>query len=175
MNGTLLREYEIMQNPALGGNALWAFAQGFISRPSEEQQPLTLWHLVSVLPLVFHDTSRKMILKRRESSGLRSILDRDPASSVGQNEAIFNIDNRFKGMENRTLRSLNLAIACNLITLEEGHFTSSIPFKLPQKVSDETKAILKAANKLGVWAGSMSAFEYLTILGVEPLKWTFQF
>lgn len=170
MSGTLLHEYEIMQNPALGGNALWAFTQGFISRPLEELQPLTMWHLVSVLPLIFHDTSRKMILKRREASGLRSILDRDSASSVAQNETIFNIDYRIKGMENRTFRSLNLAIACNLITLEEGHFTSRVPFKLPKQVSDETKAVLKAAHKLGVWAGNMSAFEYLTILGVEPLR-----
>lgn len=170
MSGTLLREYEIMQNPALGANALWAFTQGFISRPTGELQLLTMWHLVSVLPLVFHDTSRKMILKRRESSGLRSILDRDPSSSVAQNETIFNIDNRLKGMESRTFRSLNVAIACNLISIEEGCFTSNVPFKFPKKVLSETKAVLKAANKLGVWAGSMSAFEYLTILGVEPLK-----
>lgn len=170
MSGALLREYEIMQNPALGANALWAFTQGFITRPMEELQPLTLWHLVSVLPLVFHDTSRKMILKRRVSSGLRSILDREPASSVAQNETIFNIDNRLKAMENRTFRSLNVAIACKLITLEEGYFTSNVPYKLPKKLSEETKDVLKAANKLGVWAGSMTVFEYLTILGVEPLK-----
>ncbi|UUZ93356.1 DUF6521 family protein [Paenibacillus sp. P25] len=170
MSGALLREYEIMQNPALGANALWAFTQGFISRPTEDLQPLTMWHLISVLPLIFHDTSRKMIIKRRESSGLRSILDRDPASSVGQNETVFNIDGRLMAMEDRTFRSLNLAIACKLITLEEGYFSSSVPYKLPKLVSNETKAILKAAHKLGVWAGSMTVFEYLTILGVEPLK-----
>lgn len=170
MSGILLREYEIMQNPALGANVLWAFAQGFISRPMEVQKPLTLWHLVSVLPLVFHDNSRRVILKRREASGLRSILDRDPSISVAQNETIFNIDNRLKAMENRTFRSLNLAIACKLITLEEGYFKSDVPFKFPKNVSNETKDILKAANKLGVWAGKMSIFEYLTILGVEPLK-----
>ncbi|UUZ80533.1 DUF6521 family protein [Paenibacillus sp. P26] len=144
MSGALLREYEIMQNPALGANALWAFTQGFISRPTEDLQPLTMWHLISVLPLIFHDTSRKMIIKRRESSGLRSILDRDPASSVGQNETVFNIDGRLMAMEDRTFRSLNLAIACKLITLEEGYFSSSVPYKLPKLVSNETKAILKA-------------------------------
>ena len=159
-----------MQNPAIGANALWAYTQGFISRPTEEIQPLTLWHLVSVLPLVFNDTSRKIINKKRKSSGLRSILDRDPSNSLAQNETIFNIDIRFKSMENRTLRSLNIAIACNLINLEGGCLTSNVPFKLPKQVPDETKAVLNAANKLGVWAGSMSAFEYLTILGVEPLK-----
>lgn len=87
-----------MQNSVLGANALWACTQGFITPPMKELQLLTLWHLVSVLPLVFHDTSRIMILKRRVSSGLRSILDREAVSSVAQNEAIFNIDYRLKAM-----------------------------------------------------------------------------
>ncbi|AUW93049.1 hypothetical protein BXT84_03030 [Sulfobacillus thermotolerans] len=168
MSEILLREYEIMWNPALGCNALWAFTQGFISRPSQGQL-LTIWHLVSVLPLVFHDTTRKIILKRRKSSGLRSILDRDPANSIAQNESVFNINNRIEGMKDRTFRSLNLAIACNLITFDEGYFTSSVPFKLLGRASDETKAILNASYKLGIWAGNMSVFEYLTILGVDCL------
>ncbi|MGG0875164.1 three component ABC system middle component [Bacillus inaquosorum] len=170
MMGTLLREYEIMQNPALGASALWAFSQGFLSRQSEKVRLLTLWHLVSVLPLVYQETSRKMILKRREASGLRSILDRDIKSSIAQNEAVFDINSRLQAMEERTFRSLNIAIASKLIALEEGYFSSSLPFKLPKNVSVETKEILKAANKLGIWAGGMSDFEYLTVLGVEPLK-----
>lgn len=169
MSSLLLFEYEIMQNPALGANALWAFTQGFISRSQEELHPLTLWHLISVLPLVLHDTSRKIIIKRRESSGLRSILDRDTASLVAKNETIFNINHRLRAMEDRTFRSINVAIACKLITLEEGYFTSDVPYKIPKNISEETKAVLKAAHKLGVWAGGMSAFEYLTVLGVEPL------
>lgn len=168
MSGSLLREYEIMQNPALGANALWAFTQGFISRPHEELQSLTLWHLVTVLPLLYHDTSRKIILKKRESSGLRSILERDSKNSVAQNETVFNINNRIKALQDRTFRSLNLALACNLISLEEGYFFSNVSFKIPSTLPVETKNILKAAQKLGGWAGGMSDFEYLTILGVEP-------
>jgi hypothetical protein len=170
MKGTLLHEYEIMQNPALGANALWAFSQGFLSRQPENAKLLTLWHLVSVLPLVYQETSRKMILKRREASGLRSILDRDPKNSISQNEVVFDINSRLQAMKDRTFRSLNIAIACKLIYLEDGYFSSSKPFKLPKNISIETRDILKAANKLGFWAGGMSDFEYLTVLGVEPLK-----
>ncbi|MFD2616533.1 three component ABC system middle component [Terrilactibacillus laevilacticus] len=170
MMGTLLREYEIMQNPALGANALWAFSQGFLSRQSENKRLLTLWHLVSILPLVYQETSRKMILKRREASGLRSILDRDIKNSIAQNEAVFDINSRLQAMEERTFRSLNIAITSKLISLEDGYFSSSLPFKLPKNVSVETKEVLKAAYKLGIWAGGMSDFEYLSVLGVEPLK-----
>lgn len=170
MSRFLLQEYEIMQNPAIGANALWAFTQGFKSRPTEELEPLTLWHLITVLPLVFHDTGRKTILKKRKSSGLRSILERDNSVSLARNETIFNINNRIQSLENRSLNSLNVAIACNLISIEEGYFISNAPYSLPKQVSEETKDILNAANKLGEWAGGMPVFEYLTILGVEPLR-----
>jgi Family of unknown function (DUF6521) len=167
MKGSLLQEYEIMQNPALGANAIWAFTQGFFARPPEELRSLTLWHLVTILPLIYHDTSRNMILKKREASGLRSILERDSKRSIAQNETVFNINNRIKALEGRTFRSLNLALACNIVELGEGHFFSNVPFKIPNTTLDESKDILKAANKLGRWAGGMSDFEYLTILGVD--------
>jgi hypothetical protein len=168
MEKSLLQEYKVMQNPALGANALLAFAQGFFSEKQDTKKQLTLWHMVSVLPLVYQETSRKVILKRQINSGLRSILDRDPKNSIAQNEAIFNINERIHAMEKRTFRSLNIAIACKLISIEGGHFSSSSPFKISSSISLETKEILKAANKLGRWAGEMSDFEYLTVLGVEP-------
>ncbi|MFS0752699.1 three component ABC system middle component [Oceanobacillus sp. 1P07AA] len=169
MEKSLLQEYEIMQNSALGANALWAFAHGFFSEKQDTEKKLTLWHMVSVLPLVYQKTSRKVILKRQVTSGLRSILDRDPKISIAQNEAIFNINERIHAMEKRTFRSLNIAITCQLISIGDGYFSSLPPFKIPRNTSLETKEILKAANKLGRWAGEMSDFEYLTVLGVKPL------
>lgn len=169
MEKSLLQEYEIMQNPALGANTLWAFAQGFFSGKQDTEKQLTLWHMVSVLPLVYQKTSRKVILKRQINSGLRSILDRDPKNSIAQNETIFNINERIHAMEKRTFRSLNIAIACQVIGIEDGYFSLLSPFKIPSSTSLETKEIVKAANKLGRWAGEMSDFEYLAALGVKPL------
>lgn len=170
MSGILLSEYEIMLNPALGANALWAFTHGFVSENKKDLHSLSLWHLVTVLPLVYHEVTRKIIIKRRASSGLRSILERDSVSSISQNEVIFNINSRLKSMENRTFRSINLAILCDLIKVQDGYFLPNRPFKIPTNTPNETMEILKSSKKLGGWAGNMSEFEYLTVLGVKPIQ-----
>ncbi|MEC6748608.1 three component ABC system middle component [Marinilactibacillus sp. XAAS-LB27] len=169
MREKMVMEYEIMQNTALGANALYAFANGFYSETKDVDKSITLWHLICVLPLVYQKKSRKIIIKRRVSSGLRSILDKDTQSSLAQNEVVFNINGRIKNMKHRTFRSLNMAIACKILKIEQGYIYT-LPYNIPQKTSGETKEILDAASKLGKWAGNLSDFEYLTILGVEPLQ-----
>lgn len=165
MNGILLREYEIMLNPALGACALQFFVKGFVKKYKEEPK-ITLWHLVTVLPLVFHQISRKAIIKRRV--GLRSILNRDPENDIAQNEAIFNLTNRIQEMQQRTFRSLNYALTLNFIEISEGYFYPASKINIPNTIGQETSDILKAAEKLGSWAAESTIFEYLTILGVRP-------
>jgi hypothetical protein len=166
MNGVLLREYEIMLNPALGAYSLLFFIKGFISKQSDKQPEITLWHLVTVLPLVFHIVSRKAILKRK--GGLRYILNRDPENDIAQNETIFNLTKRIQEMEQRTFRSLKWALTFNLIEIINGYFYSVGKVSIPTSFGQETKDILKASEKLGAWAAESSIFEYLTILGVRP-------
>lgn len=168
MNTAVFHEFEIMQNSVLGAHVLWAFADGFSSVDKNYNNELTLWHLITVLPLVFHEVSRRAINKRRVSSGLRSILDRDPEIDIAQNEAIFNLVNRIKNLQERSFRSLNCAIALGFIEITEGYFIPSKRLKLPREMHLETKQIIKSSQKLGVWAGQLSIFEYLTILGVKP-------
>lgn len=165
MNKVLLREFEIMLNPALGAYSLLFFIRGFV-RKCDGTPQITLWHLITVLPLVFHQVSRKAILKRRV--GLRSILNRDPKIDIAQNEAIFNLANRIQEMKQRTFRSLNYALIFNLIEISEGYFFPVSKTILPNTAGTETSDILKAAEKLGSWAAESTIFEYLTILGVRP-------
>lgn len=166
MNRTLLREYDIMLNPVLGAYALAFFIRGFISKSNELENKVTLWHIVTVLPLVFNKVSRYTIIKRR--GGLRSILNRDPKNNIAQNEVIFNLNNRIQIMSHRTFRSLNYAISYKLIKLEDGYFYPEAKIKIPTNTGEDTKEILKASEKLGAWAGELNVFEYLTVLGVRP-------
>lgn len=168
MKNTPFQEFEIMQNSVLGAYALWAFVDGFFSVSKDDQEKLTLWHIITVLPLVYHEVSRKAIYKRRPGSGLRSILDRDLEIDIAQNEAIFNLANRLKSLQERTFRSLNCAIAWGFVDIKDGYILPSSKFKLPKKIYDETRHILKSSQKLGFWAGNLSIFEYFTILGVKP-------
>lgn len=168
MRHALIRERETMLNPALGAYALWAFVCGFERTRGSAGNRLSLWHMVTVLPLVYHTVSRRAISIRRESSGLRAILNREPSHGIAQNEAIFNLEKRVIQLQERTFRSLNYALASGLLRVSDGTFESTTAFRLRRDTPPETRDILKAAEKLGAWAGKMSVFEYLTVLGVDP-------
>jgi hypothetical protein len=165
MSGSLLNEYEVMLNVGLGAEALRAYTSAFQIVPDRPEEAVTLWHLATVLPLVFHEVSRRAISKRKARSGLRSILARDPANDMAQNEAIFNLTRRVRAMYPRTKRSLNCAMAWGLLDIEDGAI-------LPQSVrrsaafTGEARDVIKAAAKLGTWAGQLTSFEYFTVLGV---------
>src|SRR5271170_23269 len=111
MSGGLLSEYESMLNVGLGAEALTAYTSAFLAVNDRSEQSVTVWHLSTVLPLVFNEVSRRAISKRQPRSGLRAILIRNPESDIAQNEAIFNLNQRMRALFPRTMRSLNCAIA----------------------------------------------------------------
>jgi len=166
VSGTLLNEYELMLNVGLGARALHAYTVAFQSIKERPEEAVTLWHLATVLPLVFHETSRRAISKRQPRSGLRSILTRDPENDIAQNEAVFNLTRRVREMYPRTKRSLNCAMAWGLLDTKDGVVLPGF-IKQPPSFSGEARAIVKAATKLGGWAGQLTSFEYLTVLGVQ--------
>ncbi len=165
-SSSLLNEYEVMLNVGLGAEALYSFVSGFHKAMGNSEEAVTLWHLATVLPLVYHEVSRRAISKRQLRSGLRSILTRDPSNDIAQNEVIFHLNERIRAMFPRTMRSLNCAVGWGLLGIRNGEI---IPTSLKHKssLSGETREIVKAAEKLGSWAGKLSSFEYLTVLGVE--------
>lgn len=166
MNSGLLNEHEAFLNVALGAAALAEFTAAFQKVIPRSEMAVSLWHLATVLPLVFHETSRRAIAKRQPRSGLRSILTRDPDNDIAQNEPIFNLNERMRAAYSRTLRSLNCGIACGLVDIQDGSFISrsTVPRDVCPGVAGD---IVRCAAKLGAWAAETTAFEYLTVLGVE--------
>ena len=166
MSNSLLNEHETMLNVGLGATALYAYTEAFETVRPRAEAAVSMWHIATVLPLIFNEVSRRAIIKRRIGSGLRSILTRDPDNDIAQNEPIFNINRRLKDNYARSMRSLNCAIAWRLLAIENGAILAvSVP--KPPSFSGETLLVVNAAKKLGVWSGEMTAFEYLTVLGVE--------
>ena len=166
MSAGLLDEFELMMNVGLGAETIYSFVNAFQAVVAKSEDATTMWHLGTVLPLAYHETSRRAISKRQLRSGLRSILDRDPANDIAQGEAVFNLPRRIRLMYPRTKRAINFAIYTRLIVVEDGVFlptstSRSVPFK------GEVNDIARAAAKLGTWAGQLTAFEYFTILGVR--------
>lgn len=166
MSGGLLNEYEVMLNVGLGAEALAAYTAAFLAVKERPEQSVTLWHLSTVLPLVFHEVSRRAISKHQTRSGLRSILTRNPDNDIAQNEAIFNLNQRLRAIFPRTMRSLNCAIAWGLLDVRDGAILTR-PVRRRPSPGGEASNIISAAKKLGTWSGSLTAFEYFTVLGVE--------
>ena len=166
MSVGLLNEYEAMLNVGLGAEALTAYTAAFHAVRERREQAVTLWHLATVLPLVFHEVSRKAISKHQARSGLRSILTRNPENDIAQNEAIFNLNRRMRAIFPRTMRSLNCAIAWGLLGIEDGTILVR-PVRRRPSFSGESRNIISTSKKLGSWAGQLTAFEYFTVLGVE--------
>jgi hypothetical protein len=167
VSGGLLHEHEVMLNVGLGAQALTAYVGAFQAVSERPEQALTLWHLTTVLPLVFHEASRRAISKRQARSGLRSILTRDPDNDIAQNEAIFNLTGRLRATYPRTMRSLNCAIAWGLIGIEDGAIVPRSSDRSRPSWAGEARDVVRAAEKLGTWAGQLTSFEYFTVLGVE--------
>jgi hypothetical protein len=166
MSSGLLNEYEVMLNVGLGAEALTAYTAAFLAVTERPESSVTLWHLSTVLPLVFNEVSRRAISKHQPRSGLRSILTRNPENDLAQNEAIFNLNQRLRSIFPRTLRSLNCAIAWGLLGVQDGAIVT-LPMRRRSSLAGESRSIISAAKKLGTWAGQSTAFEYLTVLGVD--------
>jgi Family of unknown function (DUF6521) len=166
MIGGLLNEYEVMLNVGLGAEALTAFTVAFHAVPKRQESTPTLWHMATVLPLVFHEVSRRAITKHQARSGLRSVLERNPESDIAQNEAIFNLNVRLRATFPRTIRSFNCAVSWGLLAVEDGAILVRST-RRRRSISGEARSIISAATKLGTWAGQMTSFEYLTVLCVE--------
>ena len=162
----LLDEYEVMLNVGLAAEALAAYTSSFYAVADRKDQAVTLWHLATVLPLVFHQVSNKAIRKRQARSGLRSILTRSPENDIAQNEAIFNLNQRIREAFPRTMRSLNCAVGWGLLQPQDGAIQTG-PVRPQPQFSGEAHNIISAAKKLGTWAGHLTAFEYFTVLGVD--------
>jgi hypothetical protein len=166
MSSGLLNEYEVMLNVGLGAEALTSYTAAFLAVTERPEPSVTLWHLCTVLPLVFNEVSRRAISKHQPRSGLRSILTRNPENDLAQNEAIFNLNQRLRSLFPRTLRSLNCAIAWKLLAVQDGAIVE-LPVRRRPSLTGESRSIISAAKTLGTWAGQSTAFEYLTVLGVE--------
>jgi hypothetical protein len=166
MSSPLLNEHEIMLNVGLGAEVLAAYTAAFDGIAKTSIDAVTLWHLATVLPLAFHQTSRRAIMKRQSRSGLRSILTRDPDNDIAENEPVFNLNKRMRAMFPRTIRSLNCALSWGFLRVEEGAIHTGI-LKRPSAPTGEVRDVIRTAEKLGGWAGQLTVFEYFTVLGVD--------
>lgn len=158
---TFVSEYDIVQNSALGGLALWAFSAKFFEATNKQNGPILPITMI-VLPIVFHKKTVSLIYNRNFDGGLFKVIAEDRTIFAG-------LQHRMEDMFDQTIRSLNIAFSSKLLDYDK-ITTQLIPKrKTPPYQIDvgETRQILAASNRLGYWCATLSTEQICVLLKVR--------
>lgn len=137
-------ETELVRNTTLGAVALWRFARSWVDQAGRDSAP-PLTALMLVMPMVCHEATVKAIANRNRDGAFLKAIAEDRTVALG-------LQRRMESFAPRTFRSLNLAVAANLLTLDRADGIRVKPIRAVQpfefQSSDATDAI-KAADRLG--------------------------
>lgn len=159
-----LDEVELVQNPALGGYAMWKFVDGYQGVQSS-WAPIHLSFVV--LPMVFHQVTFEAILSTRKASGLLLF-----ASKLGsERDRLLAINQRARSMRGISTRSLGFAAHSGLVTVDysAGLLRANLARARTQnpKLKKDVSRISDAAERLGHWCGELNLQQVLTTLVVK--------
>lgn len=163
--GNLFKEFENVQNPALGAYILWNFSRGYYEYNSSFI-PFQL--LFCVLPIIFRADLVDIITSTQRQSGLRYFADKFLTTKVLKNDMVSHIHKSSENTKYRTLESLKIAINANLISLDvESGLVFPITTSEKKNEPASVKRLGKAAEKLGNWCARVTMHEISQILKVR--------
>ena len=163
--GNLSKEFENVQNPALGAYAIWNFSRGYYEY-NNSFIPFQL--LFIVLPIVFRADLVDIIASTQKQSGLRYFTDKFLTTKVLKNDMISHIHKASEEAKKLTLNSLQIAIHANLISIDiENGLVFPITTSEKKNESVSVKRLGKAAEKLGNWCARLTMYEISQILKVR--------
>lgn len=163
--GNLSREFENVQNPALGAYILWNFSRGYYEYNSS-YVPFQLFFIV--LPIIFRADLVDIIISTQKRSGLRYFSDKFLTTKVLKNDMISNIHKASERLKLITLESLQIAIYSNLISMDkESGLVFPITTSEKKNINASVKRLGKAAERLGNWCARLTMHEISQILKVR--------
>lgn len=155
-----IREYEIVQNAALGACALWHYARCFNKATNGLRGP-SVPLCLPVLPITLHEESAKSLGRRRYEGGFHTALAEDRALFIG-------LQRRMEEMCDQTFSALNIALASGLLRYDsESHELFRIPRVRPPESNDPSiRLIYHTAERLGHWFSQLKSEEVLLHLHI---------
>ncbi|WP_019080317.1 three component ABC system middle component [Yersinia enterocolitica] len=162
----LAREVQNVQNPALGAALVWRFCCGYV-KTHRVSAPPPLPFLFLVLPIILHQETSEFVKRTNKSSGLRAFAAKFGDSSVSKQDLLFQINERSIRWRQLSLRSIELAVAGNLLKLQDDGDVIPLSKTKARGLSDEVKILMDLAEKLGFWFGELSVHEVVTTLKVK--------
>jgi hypothetical protein len=166
MSIVLSREVDAVQNPAASAVLLWRFCVAYgVARQVPTSTPLPTLFLL--LPLLFNEESMTLLSTTQTRSGLRLFTGKFADSVHSKTDVLLSLERRAKELRPQTLEALNLSLRARLLFLESATaevvaLSAAAPMSLPESV----RPLLRNAEKLGTWLGSVSLFELSSILHV---------
>jgi hypothetical protein len=152
----------LVQNPALGAALIWRFVEAYAPQAAGRLPTLPL--LFMVLPIVYRKELRDVVISTQSSSGLRLFAGKFNK----EQEVLHGIQGRMLRLKKLSLSSISIALHCGLISMDAGTAEiSSLRQKIPKTGSDETKHMLKSAEKLGHWCKELTMQEVQAILRIK--------
>lgn len=161
----LSKEFENVQNPALGAFVIWNFSRGYYEYNSSFI-PFQLFFVV--LPIIFRADLVDIIASTQKQSGLRYFADKFLTTKLLKNDMVSHIHKASEGTKLLTLESLQIAIHANLISID-AESGMLFPITISEKKGESTsvKRLGKAAEKLGNWCARLTMHEISQILKVR--------
>lgn len=162
----LIKEFYNVQNPALGAYLLSRFACGYL-KENQERTPMPLMFIV--LPMIYKQEIANFISSTQKVSGLHFFADKFTEKKNSNNDLIIQIHNMSGRYKIMTLEALRIAMAGNLIVVEEDAYILPLEdnIKSFKTSSKELNKMGDAAEKLGIWCSRLSLMEISQILKVR--------
>lgn len=156
-------EIYYVQNPSLGAAILWRFVCGYY----KEDMCLAPFPLLFViLPLIFRKDLCDIIISTQKRSGLSKVSEK--LFSNKSNDRLYYVHAAAEEEKELTLASFRIALASRLLAVDKDTATV-MPLVLTntKNISESTKKLLNAAEKLGIWCSQLTLHEICTILKVR--------
>jgi len=157
------REIYFVQNPSIGAAILWRFVCGYYSK---EQKPVPFPLLFLVLPIIFRQDLCDVIKGTQKRSGLSKVSEK--LFSNRKNDQLYYVHNAAEQQKQISLSSINIGISAKLFVID---MKSAFVFPLAQSnktgLSESTKILLNASEKLGLWCAELTLHEISTLLKVR--------
>lgn len=158
------REVMYVQNPAIGAALLWRFVCGYYA---DDNQPVPFPVLFVVLPIVFRQDLCTVIKSTRKASGLSKVAEKLFMNK--ENDSIHFVNNTAIQMRDLTLEAFNIAVDANLLSLmaEKATVFPLVSTASKYTAKGDSKDMMNAAEKLGVWCSKITLLEIAKWLKVR--------
>jgi hypothetical protein len=166
MSAVLSREVDAVQNSAASAVLLWRFCVGYsAARRVPASTPLPALFLL--LPILLSEDRVEILSSTQVKSGLRLFAGKFTDAAHSKTDLLLSLEPQAKQLRQQTMEAFRLAIESRLLfldptTAEVIALSDAAPTSLPESF----RPLVKNAEKLGAWSGSLSLFELGSVLQV---------